>query len=143
MKKTVDVEALPEFDPAKYLDSEESIAVYLTGILEGNDAALLASALGDIARARGMTEIAKAAGITREALIGPCVPTARRGSKRSAASARRSACGWWLSRSLQEKLRREGRTSPGSSLLRQKARRHSLNHSSAWSRVLSRPHLPG
>jgi probable addiction module antidote protein len=68
MKKTINVDDLPEFDPAKYLDNEESIAVYLTGILETNDAALLASALGDIARARGMTEIAKAAGITREAL---------------------------------------------------------------------------
>ena len=68
MKKTVNVDDLPEFDPAKYLDNEESIAVFLTGILEANDAALLASALGDLARARGMTEIAKAAGITREAL---------------------------------------------------------------------------
>jgi len=68
MKKTINVDDLPEFDPAKYLDNEESIAVYLTGILEANDAALLASALGDIARARGMTDIAKAAGITREAL---------------------------------------------------------------------------
>ena len=68
MKKAINVNELPEFDPAKYLDNEESIAVYLTGILEENDAALLASALGDIARARGMTEIAKAAGITREAL---------------------------------------------------------------------------
>lgn len=68
MKKKIKVEDLPEFDPARYLDNEESIAVYLTGILEANDAALLASALGDIARARGMTEIAKAAGITREAL---------------------------------------------------------------------------
>ncbi|HEY2860926.1 MAG TPA: addiction module antidote protein [Terracidiphilus sp.] len=68
MRRSVNVDDLPEFDPAKYLDDEESIAVYLTGILEANDAALLASALGDIARARGMTEIAKAAGITREAL---------------------------------------------------------------------------
>ena len=68
MKETINVDELPEFDPAKYLDNEESVAVYLTGILEANDAALLASALGDIARARGMTEIAKAAGITREAL---------------------------------------------------------------------------
>ena len=47
---------------------ETAIAAYLTDILEANDAALLASALGDIARARGMTEIAKTAGITREAL---------------------------------------------------------------------------
>jgi len=68
MRKTINVRELPEFDPAQYLDNEESIAVYLTGILEANDAALLASALGDIARARGMSEIARAAGITREAL---------------------------------------------------------------------------
>jgi len=68
MRKKIRVEQLPEFDAAPYLESEESIAAYLTDILEANDAALLASALGDIARARGMTEIAKAAGITREAL---------------------------------------------------------------------------
>jgi probable addiction module antidote protein len=68
MSKRVRVGDLPEFDGALYLDSEASIAAYLTDILEANDAALLASALGDIARARGMTEIAKSAGITREAL---------------------------------------------------------------------------
>jgi probable addiction module antidote protein len=59
---------LPEFDAARYLDNENSVAAYLTDILEVNDAALLAAALGDIARARGMTEIARRAGITREAL---------------------------------------------------------------------------
>jgi probable addiction module antidote protein len=68
MSKRIKVADLPEFDAARYLDSESSIAAYLTDILEANDAALLAAALGDIARARGMTEIAKAAGITREAL---------------------------------------------------------------------------
>jgi probable addiction module antidote protein len=68
MSKRINVADLPEFDPAPYLDSEDAIAAYLTDILEANDAALLAAALGDIARARGMSEIAKAAGITREAL---------------------------------------------------------------------------
>lgn len=66
--KKIKVAELPEFDGAHYLDSETAIAAYLTDILAANDAALLAAALGDIARARGMTEIAKAAGITREAL---------------------------------------------------------------------------
>ena len=66
--KRIKVSELPEFDPAKYLDSEEAIAAYLTDIMEANDASLLAAALGDIARARGMTEIAKSAGMTREAL---------------------------------------------------------------------------
>ena len=68
MKKRIKVNDLPEFDAAQYLNDEETIAAYLTDILEANNAALLASALGDIARARGMTEIAKAAGISREAL---------------------------------------------------------------------------
>jgi probable addiction module antidote protein len=68
MSKRRKVVGLPEFDGAQYLDSETAIAAYLTDILEANDAGLLAAALGDIARARGMTEIAKAAGITREAL---------------------------------------------------------------------------
>lgn len=66
--KRIKIDELPEFDAAAYLDSEASIASYLTDILEANDASLLAAALGDIARARGMTEIAKSAGITREAL---------------------------------------------------------------------------
>ena len=62
------VDELPAFDAAPYLDCDEAIASYLTDILQANDAGLLSAALGDIARARGMTDIAKAAGITREAL---------------------------------------------------------------------------
>ena len=68
MSKRIRATDLPEFDAAHYLESETTIAAYLTDILEAKDAALLAAALGDIARARGMTEIAKTAGITREAL---------------------------------------------------------------------------
>jgi len=68
MTKLIDPATLPEFDAAPYLDSEAAIAAYLTDILEANDSALLAAALGEIARARGMSEIAKGAGITREAL---------------------------------------------------------------------------
>ncbi len=68
MAKRIKISDLPGFDAAPYLDSEEAMAAYLTDILAANDAALLAAALGDIARARGMTEIAKAAGLTREAL---------------------------------------------------------------------------
>ena len=68
MEKRIKVDDLPDFDGSTYLNSEEAIAAYLTDILEANDAGLLASALGDIARARGMTEIAKSSGIGREAL---------------------------------------------------------------------------
>jgi len=68
MKRRIKVAELPEFDAARYLASDESVAAYLTDILEADDPGLLAAALGDIARARGMGEIAKSAGITREAL---------------------------------------------------------------------------
>jgi len=64
----IDAETLPEFDVAPLLDSEEAIAAYLADILDANDDGLLAAALGDIARARGMSEIARSAGLTREAL---------------------------------------------------------------------------
>jgi probable addiction module antidote protein len=49
----------------KKLGSVLDLAAYLTDILDANDAGPLAAALGDIARARGMTEIAKSAGIPR------------------------------------------------------------------------------
>ena len=76
MTKRTKVADLPEFDAAAYLDSEEAIAAYLTDILAANDPALLAAALGDIARARGMSEIAKASGLTREALYKALRPDA-------------------------------------------------------------------
>ncbi len=68
MTKKIKISELPEFDAAEYLDNEEEVAAYLTAVLEENDSALLAAALGDIARARGMTQVAKDSGITREAL---------------------------------------------------------------------------
>ena len=55
------------FDAAAYLTSETDIAAYLDTILEENDPNLLA-ALGDIARARGMSSLAKATGLSRESL---------------------------------------------------------------------------
>ncbi len=64
----VKVADLPTCDAADYLDSEEAITAYLNVILEENDDALLASALGDIAKARGMAQIAKETGLGRESL---------------------------------------------------------------------------
>jgi probable addiction module antidote protein len=68
MEKKIKVSELPDFDVTQYLDSEQAIAEYLTVVMEENDPAFLAAALGDIAKARGMTEVARKAGITREAL---------------------------------------------------------------------------
>jgi probable addiction module antidote protein len=77
MTKRIKASDLPEFDAAQYLDSEAAVAAYLTDILEANDPALLAAALGDLARARGMSEIAKASGLTREALYKALRPDAK------------------------------------------------------------------
>jgi probable addiction module antidote protein len=52
MTKRIKMADLPEFDATPYLDSETAIAAYLTDILEANDSVSLASAVGDIARAR-------------------------------------------------------------------------------------------
>ena len=68
MTKKIKVSDLHEFDAAEYLNSDEEVAAYLTTVLEENDSALLAAAIGDIARARGMTQVAKDSGIAREAL---------------------------------------------------------------------------
>lgn len=68
MVKKVKVSQLADFDAARYLGTDEDVAAYLTTVLEENDPSLLAAALGDIARSRGMTQIAKDSGITREAL---------------------------------------------------------------------------
>jgi probable addiction module antidote protein len=68
MSKKAQTTEVRDFDPALYLTNDEEIAAYLTAVLEDNDPALLAAALGDIARARGMTQVAKESGITREAL---------------------------------------------------------------------------
>lgn len=56
------------FDVADYLDSEEATEAYLTEALATNDAALIAAALGDIARSKGMSSIASATGLSRESL---------------------------------------------------------------------------
>jgi DNA-binding phage protein len=52
MTKKIKVSELPVFDAAEFLNSEEDVAAYLTTVLEENDSALLAAAIGDIARAR-------------------------------------------------------------------------------------------
>lgn len=65
------------FDPAKLLFNEEAIAAYLSDMLEEGNPELLAAALGDIARARGMAHIAEAAGLTREALYKALRPGAQ------------------------------------------------------------------
>jgi len=56
------------WDIVESLDSDARIAAYLEAALEENDASLIAAALGDIARAKGMSEIARLTGLGRESL---------------------------------------------------------------------------
>ena len=76
MVKKIKVADLPEFDLAEQLKTEEDIAAYLTMVIDEGDMAELAHALGVAARARGMSDVAKASGITREALYKALRPDA-------------------------------------------------------------------
>ena len=56
------------FDPAAYLDSPETMLAYLDGAFADGDAGEIADALGVVARARGMSQLAEKTGLTRQAL---------------------------------------------------------------------------
>lgn len=77
MTKEIKTSELRPFDMAEHLQDEQSVADYLTIVLEENDPAALAQALGTVARARGMTEIARSSGLTREALYKALRPDAQ------------------------------------------------------------------
>jgi probable addiction module antidote protein len=77
MADKIRIADLPDFDVTEYLEDDQAIAEYLTLFLDEDDPALLAAALGDVARARGMTEVAKASGVAREALYKALRPGAQ------------------------------------------------------------------
>lgn len=77
MSKTGTHRKLHEFDPSRYLTDDVAIAEYITAILEEGDPDLLLLALGDIARARGMSQIAKDTGLGRESLYKALTPGAK------------------------------------------------------------------
>ena len=68
MTQKTRISDLKTFDMAEYLDSEQAIAEYLSIVMEDGTPALLVAALGDVARARGMTHLARDTGLAREAL---------------------------------------------------------------------------
>jgi probable addiction module antidote protein len=70
-------ETVSPFEPSEYLDSEEAIAEYLTAIIDEGNVDLFVSALGDVAKSRGMTQIASECGVGRESLY----KSLREGSK--------------------------------------------------------------
>ena len=60
--------ATQTWDAAEHLKTEEDMAAYLEAALEEGDSALIAAALGDIARAKGMSQVARDTGLGRESL---------------------------------------------------------------------------
>jgi probable addiction module antidote protein len=68
---------LAPFDAADYLDDEETIAEYITAALEDPNPDVFLAAVRDVARARGMTQLAKDAGLGRESLYKALAPGAK------------------------------------------------------------------
>ncbi len=68
---------LSGFDPSKYLDADGAIADCIGLAIEDGSPGPLAAVLRDVARARGMTQVAQSAGLTREALYKALRPEAR------------------------------------------------------------------
>ena len=68
---------LVPFDATRYLTDEAAIAEYISAVLESGDNDLLLMALGDVARARGMDQVAKDAGLGRESLYKALAPGAK------------------------------------------------------------------
>jgi probable addiction module antidote protein len=77
MKRTKKSVKLVPFDAARYLNDEVAIAEYMTAVLETEDADLLLLALADIARAKGMSQVAKDSGLGRESLYKALSPGAK------------------------------------------------------------------
>ena len=77
MTKTKAPLKLVAFDAARYLDDDEAVAEYMTAVLESNDPDLLLLALSDVARAKGMAQVAKDAGLGRESLYKALAPGAK------------------------------------------------------------------
>lgn len=77
MSKAKAATTLIPFDAARYLKDEAAIAEYMTAVLETDDPDLLLLALGDVARARGMAQVAKDSGLGRESLYKALAPGAK------------------------------------------------------------------
>lgn len=77
MTKTKAPLKLVAFDAARYLNDDEAIAEYMTAVFEANDPDLLLLALSDVARAKGMAQVAKDDGLGLESLYKALSPGAK------------------------------------------------------------------
>ena len=77
MSKAVSTRKLIPFDAARYLTDDDAIADYMSAVFEMGDPDLLLLALSDVARARGMAQVAKDSGLGRESLYKALTPGAK------------------------------------------------------------------
>jgi len=77
MSKSKTSSKLLPFDAARYLTDDAAVAEYMSAVLESEDPDLLLLALSDVARARGMAQVAKDAGLGRESLYKALAPGAK------------------------------------------------------------------
>ena len=68
MTQTTGTKKATKWDSAEFLTAEEDIVAYLNAALEDDDTSVIIAALGDVARSRGMTQLSKETGITRDGL---------------------------------------------------------------------------
>lgn len=77
MSNTKGKPKLVPFDAARYLVDDATVAEYMNAVLETGDTDLLLLALGDVARAKGMAQVAKDSGLGRESLYKALSPGAK------------------------------------------------------------------
>jgi len=71
----MNLEKTTEWDMARYIDTKEAVIAHLEAALEENDTELLLSIVGDIARSKGMTQVARELGVSREGLYRSLAPS--------------------------------------------------------------------
>ena len=66
---------ISDWDASKFLNNEDDIIAYLNAVMEYDDPALFQQAIGNVAKARGMAQVAKDAGVDRESLYKSLSPS--------------------------------------------------------------------
>lgn len=77
LEKGIAMTKIARFDAAEFLDSEEAIAEYLSAALEDPNPDVFLAAVADVAKARGMSQLAKDSGLGRESLYKALAPGAQ------------------------------------------------------------------
>lgn len=73
--QTTETKKATKWDSAEFLTTEEDMVAYLNAALEDGDTSVIVAALGDIARSKGMTQLSRETGITRDGLYKALSPT--------------------------------------------------------------------